>query len=195
MEERLRRSLGLAGLIEAAFEPLAVPIVIVDDATRPGTATYRNRGFQARHLITLTGGGVITSFAFQALAPMIIDSLWLNPRDTGSAFPAADFNAFTADLFLAAPGTVPTYAVATLSGIFTEVNVANLERPGLFFGTGPTWAATTALGAYGCRVAEQLRIEGRFYLPTGAFLAVNVSTNSVAAVNGNLAITLMGRIF
>lgn len=58
VETRLRRSLGLSGPIDLALDdpPILTPVIIADDATRPGTASeVRGRRFRATRSVATTG--------------------------------------------------------------------------------------------------------------------------------------------
>jgi len=67
IESRLRRSLGLSGPVDLALErPLQLlPVVIVDDSTRPGTATQvRGRRFRATYNNSFAAGNRVSHWLF-----------------------------------------------------------------------------------------------------------------------------------
>lgn len=45
LEEKLRRQLGLAGVIGAGFEPALKPVLVTGDLREPGNSFYRGRHF------------------------------------------------------------------------------------------------------------------------------------------------------
>jgi len=195
VEERLRRSLNLVGLQQIDFQPAVTPVVLVDDATRPGCQSYRGRRWTDSALVTLTAGA-LSARAWSPLVPMIIDEIIFSPRDN-SALGVSDLDRWSANIQCAPPGTVPTFAVATNSGNFMELSTNNnsvTDRPGLLSANGATWLATSfvAENISGERTTL-VRVPLNMYLTVGSFLATNFSGNNVG--NQSIAITLRGRIF
>lgn len=104
IEERLRRALGLTGYIGSSIEPAAVPVVLVDDATRAGNNILRGRRFVAGLSIAAAAG--TPSISFRNTAPIRIRGVHIGMTITAG-------NPATANLRVAVPGTADPYAIAT----------------------------------------------------------------------------------
>lgn len=190
IETRLRRSLALAGIISAGFEPTAIPVLQADDLTRPGCNDISNRRFQAT---IATGIATLTtnSVTWRAVQPVIIDRIWFGVETANPV----DATGFFFQLRLAAPGTADPYALAAAtaaSGNFVENFRAADDRPGFLVGNAAAAVATgTVIGSMGIRDALVLPVE--FFIPAGGWLAVNV--NHTGAATHQMQITLAGRMF
>jgi len=190
IEERIRRKLGEAGLIEAGFKAEAIPVIIAEDITGPGSQSYRGRRWSSGGVLHTLTAGALSSEAWQAVNPMVLTEVVFNPRDT---LANNDLHRFEYTLHYGAPGTVPSYAVATVSGLFTEIAASNADRPGILYGQGGTWAITGAWEGGGAAPNVSTRVPLNAFLPAGAFFAVNYATDAIA--NGTIYVTLRGRVY
>lgn len=82
VETRLRRSLGLAGPIDLGLPaPLPLqPVVLADDATRPGGGTLRGRRFTAHLTASQPGAATVPAYLWVTDSPygVIIDRILLS---------------------------------------------------------------------------------------------------------------------
>lgn len=62
VEDKLRRSLGLAGDIGTAFTPTLIPVSIADDSTRPGCNSLKGRRFAAGFSVGAVAAGQMAGF-------------------------------------------------------------------------------------------------------------------------------------
>ena len=196
-ENRLRRSLGLAGPINSELpDPLPLqPVILVDDATRPGSVI--GAGIRGRRWSVPIPAGIVTA-AHRALFCMVTDSV------TGVIVRRImiSHNQGAGGIFyhigLAAPGaTYPAGATpVTKSGIFTEGMAGQTDLAPILIGTSGAQDALPTVGVN--NVWEMLLpnnvtvtyINCDFFLQNGAGLWI-----ASAISTGTTSYGIMGEVY
>jgi len=184
VEDKLRRSLGLAGDIGTTFTADVSPMVIVDDPQRPGCNTFKGRRFALSQTVgAVAGGGVV---GVKAGVAVIITRVFV-----GATCAAVS----SLDLTYNTPDEADVMAMTALVTGFTELSAVGTERAPVF-----TQAATPGAGVpTGREVGRVLMfgdpqyqnmIEEPLHLPAGAKLILRNNANTLAWVWG-----FEGRIF
>lgn len=90
IEDKMRRSLGLVGEVGTEFTPHISPVVIADDATRPGCASFRGRRFAFGEDANLAIVGA-SSVALKALSEVIINRIGVPNQGTAGVLIAVRY--------------------------------------------------------------------------------------------------------
>ena len=177
LEEKLRRQLGLAGLIGAGFEPALKPVLVTGDLREPGNAFYRGRHWSFGNSVAITAGNEFCSLRFE------VDCIVL-----GVMFASATTG--IARVYITAADASPAVAVATNCGVWTDRKRLTTDLVPLTgtFGAARTGAnfsdANTVIGTNG----------GTVVLPLQMYMPANSALNWVGATAGNVSLTVWGRV-
>jgi len=179
LEERLRYTLGLVGDVGASFAPTSTPVVIVADATAPGSNSYRNRafGFAGLHII---GAATNYCIAMKAVERCIIDRVCFC-SDTSAEW----------RMGVAAASVADAFAIATASVPYIE-NPRGEVAPLLTGSSGAMGAQGSACGDFRSapNLFSQLK-DLRISLEPGAKLYIG--TNAAVAAICRLSVFVQGR--
>lgn len=214
VETRLRRSLGLAGPIDLELErpPKLTPVVLSDDATRPGTAsTLRGRRWMATvtpGTIAIGNRGSVQLFADPPYGPsgslsdpyaggIIVDRMTMSNRQSGGSSLRWVMHAFPSDLVLA-PG-LPLPATPDNARFVDPTKTGSEVAPVALYGSatippetggGPQisrWVTATG--------ASNFQQELEIFLNWNSALIVGVDPVTVPAAALDVEFTFFGRIF
>lgn len=181
IEDRLRRSLGLVGEVGTSFRPDIIPVVIADDATRPGMSTTRNRRFT----VTLDcASAVVASQTIKALAPVIIDRIHVAGVTAG----------VQVEICQLPPDQPDPYVIATTAGTFIDNVLQQSERPPINSAVAVQPLSIVGVIAYSFRHQANSfnTIETEWHLPTGARIHLRFQNAGPATYE---QITFVGRTF
>lgn len=147
IEDSLRRSLGLVGEVGTEFEPRIAPVVLVNDATRPGTQTFRGRRFAFADDIALGVVGA-SSVAIKALAPCILKSIWVS--DVGTTGVVIQWRYVSPDVAdpYAITASVPFTERVQVAGDAAPVATVNFLQADSLLGTVFNSTLTAAAGHF-----------------------------------------------
>ena len=184
VEDKLRRSLGLAGDIGAEFKPDITPVVIADDPQRPGCNSFRGRRFAFSQTVGAVAGGAVVGV--KAGVPVIITRFWT------AATCAAISNL---DLTLNLNAEADVTAMTALSVTFTELSLVATERAPLFVnaaipGAGVPTGREIGRSLMLSETSQQLLILEPLYLGTGDKLILRNNANTLSWIWG-----FEGRVF
>ena len=187
VEERLRRSLNLVGLISTDFSPEVVPVTIVDQADRPGCNVARGR-FWSDVINSALATATINSYVLFATDPQIIKSVTI-----GAAQPLVpDATSGRIYMRLAAPGVIAAGGLAT-AGLCTENNRGQNDRPGVQAAVGAEQVLGSLFYFGDWRVGEINHIPLNLQLQSAAVLVVSFDHNG--AGSHDIHLTVQGRKF
>lgn len=105
LEEKLRRQLGLAGIIGATFEPKLSPVLITTDLREPGNSFYRGRHFAFATQFVVAAGSEYAALRFE------VDTVIL-----GGTFAPAGIGT----LYATAPNVAAAVVCNTNAGVWTD---------------------------------------------------------------------------
>ncbi|HMG19282.1 MAG TPA: hypothetical protein VK573_11195 [Gemmatimonadales bacterium] len=210
IEARVRRTLGIAGPINLTLDehPNLLPVMLVEDATRPGAASdYRGRRWACAitpGTIAGSGQGMVelmySASGAPSLAPgpgLVVDTLEV------SAQAATTTQIVTMAVYYNAPFEAPDTALLRSGAMVDPIGKTGFpgtyESPPIFVGS----SAVLPVGTTGARIwtgflpctGLGIIIPLDLYMLEQAFLAVG---NSVALVAGQPAtfwFTFRGRVF
>lgn len=181
IEDRLRRSLGLVGEVGTSFSPDLKPIILADDATRPGMSTTRNRRFT----VTLDCASVVVaSHTIKALSSVIIDRIHVAGVTAG----------VQVEICQLAPDQPDPYLIATAAGTFIDGVLQQSERPPINTPAGVQALSIVGVIAYSFRHQANSfnTIETEWHLPPGARIHLRFQNAGPATYE---QVTFAGRTF
>lgn len=217
IETRLRRSLGLAGPIELELAPNLTPVVICDDATRPGTASeVRGRRWRTTKVVGLTSGqnGTVWLYVEQPqiattgsqntsyVGGVIVDAIEIG---VGAASVASSLQvgvAIFATPLVLAPG-IPV-AVTTKDVYFVDPMKFDGELAPLSTGSSATQTLYAARPIWEFQLAAPLApamnapiraLAGDLFLNWNSCLVVGTGVALGGGGTCNLWVTIAGRVF
>lgn len=165
LEEKLRRSLGLAGEIGATFKPELTPVIITGDLREAGNAFFQGRAFAWSH-VGPVGLGFNTYQSVQVGVDVFIDTITLTMSAAG-----------TLDAYVTSPGQAPGVAVVANAGTWTDRKTVSTDAVPLTQGvagarTGIDSLDTNRVCAIisGGASGQALQFRVNLMLPAGACL-------------------------
>jgi len=178
IEDKLRRSLGLAGDIGAAFRPDITPVVVADDPQRPGCNSFRGRRFAFSQTVGAVAGGAVVGC--KAGVDLIITRFW-------TAATCAAVSSLDLTYNVAAEADVT--AMTALSVQFTELSIAATERAPIFVnaaipGAGVPTGREIGRALMLSETSQQLLILEPLWLQSGAKLILRNNANTLAWIWG-----------
>lgn len=192
LEHRLRRTLRLQGDIGADFNPVAVPVVLVDDATRPGANVFSGRHWMAFATQGINNAGA-TQDAWKAQGEVIIDQIIISHDE--NALPYANPYATFTGRILPAGAADPFVITTAVSGAFVESVASVNDKPPLLYGS-----SNTAFGGVDIFALQHAASKGPLVIPVAIHLRSGdrfcISNAGVAsAAAANVRYVLSGRLF
>jgi hypothetical protein len=189
IETRLRRSLGLSGPIGLTLpEPLPLqPIVLTDDATRPGSCTFRGRRFNwighVEGITNMTGYG----FGLRCVAQNGMIARWVNVHPGGDYHCRIDQYAPLASL--------PTYMAAATAGTnWVEAPLSSTDFAPAQTGSGAEQSTSASIAQYlGFLSGDPWHVPLDYYIPNGGTLVV--TDESANLVDWSLSFTMALEVF
>jgi len=179
LEEKLRRQLGLAGVIGAEFAPHLTPVMITTDLREPGNSFYRGRHFAVAQ--ALNWGAGTDHVTVQFAVDVIVLGMRFMPGAAGTN------NA----IYVTAPGQALPVAVTANCGVWIDRKTQAVDLVPISFG-GPAALAGTAGTIANIVYASALLVEQvvplTMYMP--ALSAITFRSNTA----GNGSWGIWGRI-
>lgn len=184
LEEKLRRSLGLAGEIGAKFEPVLTPVLIAGDLREAGNSSNVGRSFTWCYgAANFVGWGANQYQSLRVEVDVLVTHIMLTQGAGAGAM----------QCYVTVPGVTPAVAVATLAGTWCDRKLITGDQVPL------TQGAAGALT--GTDFSDQTRICGIHGGPYCTQFAVNVMLAAGSHLNfrstsaGGAAAGIFGRIW
>jgi len=212
IESRVRRSLGIAGPIDLAMEdpPKLTPVMIADDATRPGAASsYRGRRWMATVGISVAAGNRGSAWLFVDAPPgaggsndpykggAIVDRLTIAVSAGGAL--RWVMNTFPTDLVIGPPG-IPI-AVTPDNARYVDPTKSTVEvAPIALYGSA---VVPPEAGGGGPQIARwrtpatavNFQQDLDIFLNWNSALVIGIDPTTVPAATADADFTFYGRIF